>query len=42
MAQEQKPVWRRIHDATCPGYRNVKLFQQVCPVCRSDQAKKRA
>ncbi|GBD13049.1 hypothetical protein HRbin24_01072 [bacterium HR24] len=40
MAGQKKPWWRRLHDATCPGYRNVKLFQQVCPVCRGGQQRR--
>jgi hypothetical protein len=38
--QQKKPWWRRLHDATCPGYRNVKFFQQVCPVCRGEQQRR--
>ncbi|MBI1884995.1 MAG: hypothetical protein HYS09_01555 [Chloroflexi bacterium] len=40
MAEENKPLWRRIHDATCLGHvANLKLLQAVCPVCRADAKK---
>lgn len=38
MADTERSVVRRIHDATCPGaVANFKPWQRICPVCRANK-----